>query len=86
MASIDFEKLVSQAEDEGVTLAEMISRTLTPGQIDDLQSRLCVELVSGYNRIEGFMSEVRVPSLDEIMESGSISETDAAVCGDEAGT
>jgi len=67
MTALDVDELVGQAEKEGITLAEMISRTLTPEQMDEMQSGLCVELASNYGSIEGFMRDIRVPSLDELM-------------------
>jgi hypothetical protein len=78
MATLDVEELVSQAEKEGVTLAEMISRTLTPEQIDDMQSGLCNELASNYGKIERFMREVRVPSLDELMGLNELTDSGRA--------
>jgi hypothetical protein len=72
MVALDIGELVSQAEKEGVTLAEMISRTMTPSQMDELQSGLCVELASNYCTIEGFMRDVQVPGLDELLGSDEL--------------
>jgi len=59
-------ELVSQAENEGITLAEMISRTMSSEQIDSAKAELSDELSHNYGNIEEFMSDVEVPSLDEI--------------------
>jgi len=59
-------ELVSQAENEGITLAEMISRTMSSEQIDSAKAELSEELSLNYGNIEDFMSDVEVPSLDEI--------------------
>jgi hypothetical protein len=82
MAALDIEGLVSQAEDEGITLAEMISRTLSPEQMDKLQNGLCNELTSNYAKIEGFMRDVKVPSLDELMSQDEILDSCAVMNDD----
>jgi hypothetical protein len=79
MAALEVGELVSQAENEGVTLAEMISRTLTPKQMDEMQSGLCIELASSYRKIEGFMHDVNVPSLEELMGSDELADSDSAI-------
>lgn len=84
MAAIDVGELVSQAERERVTLAEMISRTMTLEQMDELQSGLRTELASNYGNIEGFMRDVRVPSLyeltglDELIDMDSVTDNAAS--------
>ena len=79
MVALDVGELVSQAEKERVTLAEMISRTLTPGQMDEMQSGLCIELASNYGKIEGFMRDVKVPSLDELMGPDELTDSGSAI-------
>ena len=79
MAALEVGELVSQAENEGVTLAEMISRTLTPGQMDEMQSGLRIELASNYGKIEGFMRDVKVPSLDELMGPDELTDSGSAI-------
>jgi hypothetical protein len=79
MAALDVGELVSQAEKEGVTLAEMISRTLTSEQMDEMQSGLCIELELNYDKIEGFMQDVKVPSLDELMGLDDLSDAGSAI-------
>ncbi|MCX6658295.1 MAG: hypothetical protein NTY62_06380 [Euryarchaeota archaeon] len=60
-------ELVSQAEKEGITLAEIISRTLDPRELDLMQAELADELSENYRNIEGFMSGIEVPSIGELM-------------------
>jgi hypothetical protein len=60
-------ELVSQAEAEGVTLAEMISRTWSPAQIARAQAKLAKQISSNYRSIEGFMSGIKIPSIEEIL-------------------
>ena len=79
MAAIDVGELVSQAEKERVTLAEIISRTMTPEQMDELQSGLRTELASNYGSIEGFMRDIRVPSLYELTGLDELVDTDSAI-------
>lgn len=67
MARVTLVELASQAEKEGITLAEVISRTLDPRELDLMQAELADELSENYRSIEGFMSEVEVPSLGELM-------------------
>jgi hypothetical protein len=79
MGALEVEELVGQAENEGVTLAEMISRTLTPKQMDEMQSGLCIKLASNYRKIEGFMHDVNVPSLEELMGSDELADSGCAI-------
>ena len=67
MASVTLVELASQAEKEGITLAEVISRTLDPRELDLMQAELADELSENYRNIEGFMSGIEVPSLGELM-------------------
>ncbi len=67
--------LVSQAETEGVTLAEVISRTLDPRELDLMQAELADELSENYRNIEGFMSGIEVPSLEDLMSSEEARES-----------
>ncbi len=67
MQSSDIEDLVSQAEELGVTLAEVMASSLSPRELDLLQSELQQSIVSGYKEIEDFMSDVSVPSIEEIL-------------------
>jgi len=62
--------LVSQAENEGITLAEMISKTMTSEQVDVASMELAEELSNNYENLVDFMSDVEVPSLEEIAEFG----------------
>jgi len=67
MASVTLVELASQAEKEGITLAEVISRTLDPRELDLMQAELADELSENYRNIEGFMSGIEVPSLGELV-------------------
>jgi hypothetical protein len=67
MARATLVDLVSQAEKEGITLAEVISRSLSPKELDLMQAELADELSKNYRNIEEFMSGVEVPSLGELM-------------------
>ena len=67
MARVTLVELASQAEKEGITLAEVISRTLDPRELDLMQAELADELSENYRNIEDFMSGIEVPSLGELM-------------------
>lgn len=67
MARVTLVGLASQAEKEGITLAEVMSRTLDPRELDLMQAELADELSENYRNIEEFMSGVEVPSLGELM-------------------
>lgn len=60
-------ELVSQAEKEGTTVAEIIARQLTVEQMDKAQADLEERLAENYRSIEEFMADVCVPSIDEVM-------------------
>ena len=60
-------RFVSQAEKDGVTLAEVLTRTLSARDLDKVQTDLVEELSSNYRNIEDFMSDVSVPSINEIL-------------------
>lgn len=77
MTADDFSEFVSQAEEEGVTLAEIISRTLSAEQLNELQNGLRLEMTANHSKIEGFMSEVTVPSIEEMMAMDSLAEHDS---------
>jgi hypothetical protein len=68
MARVTLLELASQAEREGVTLAQVISRTLDPRELDLMQAELADELSENYRNIEGFMSGIEIPSLGELMD------------------
>ena len=67
MAYSNMMRFVSQAEDEGVTLAEVLTRKLSARDLDKMQAALAEELSSNYRNIEDFMSDVSVPSIDEVL-------------------
>ncbi len=68
MTRVTLVELIGQAEKEGITLAEIISRMLNPEELDLIQSNLEDELSQNYRRIEDFMGGVDVPSLTELMD------------------
>jgi hypothetical protein len=68
MARVTLVELASQAEKKGITLAEVISRTLDSRELDLMQAELADELSENYRNIEGFMSGIEVPSLGELMD------------------
>ena len=55
------DRLVSQAEDKGVTLAEIMATELTPDEIDRMEQYLRMEMKENYLAIEGFMRDIDVP-------------------------
>ena len=67
-------ELVSQAEREGITLAEMISKSMSSEQIDVASMELAEELSNNFENIESYMSDVEVPSLEDIaaLDDGSL--------------
>ncbi|MGQ9586767.1 MAG: hypothetical protein ACUVT7_00055 [Thermoplasmata archaeon] len=67
MALSEMMVLASQAENEGITLAEKISKTLTAKEIAKMQEDLEKELASNYRNIESYMSGVDVPSIDDLI-------------------
>ncbi len=88
MAYTNMMRFVSQAEKEGVTLAEVLTRTLSAKDLDEAQANLAEELSSNYRSIEDFMSDVSVPSIDEILSScdesqpGQMSQSGRALSDD----
>lgn len=67
MACRTLTELVSQAEREGVTLAEVIARTMSAKEMDKVQESLAQELSKNYCKIEDFMADISVPSIEEIL-------------------
>lgn len=75
MAGMTLVELAGQAEKEGITLAEVISRTLDPRELDLMQAELADELSENYRNIEDFMSGIEVPSLGELMNLDEAGES-----------
>lgn len=71
-------RLVSQAEKEGVTLAEIIAREMSPEEMDLAQDALAAHLSDNYENIKGFMCDVHVPSIVDIMSGGPIEVDDVS--------
>jgi len=63
-------ELVGKAEEQGVTLAAMINEHLSPEELERARLELSVELSKSYASIEGYMSDVEVPSLEDIVATG----------------
>jgi hypothetical protein len=63
-------QLASQAENEGITLGELLARDLTPDEMDSVQAELESEISDGYRDIGSFMEDVEVPSIDELLQFG----------------
>jgi hypothetical protein len=63
-------ELVGKAEEEGVTLAAMISTNLSPEELERARLELSMEISKSYSAIEDYMSDVEVPSLDDIVATG----------------
>jgi len=59
-AKIDL--LVSQADQEGKTLAEILTRGLSSKELDRLQREVTQRIRANYISIASFMSDVDVPS------------------------
>ncbi|HIH00656.1 TPA: hypothetical protein HA259_00985 [Thermoplasmata archaeon] len=55
------DRLVSQADKKGATLAEIMAMELTPVEIDRMQQYLRREMKENYLAIEGFMRDIEVP-------------------------
>ena len=55
VTSVSIERLASQAEEEGITLAEMITRRMSAEDIDEAQAAIHAELARNYTSIEDFM-------------------------------
>jgi macrodomain Ter protein organizer (MatP/YcbG family) len=62
VASVSIEQLASQAEKEGVTLAEMISKHMSAEEIDRTQAEIHAELARNYTSIEDFMQDIESSS------------------------
>jgi len=69
-------QLVSQAESEGVTLAEVISRTMTEQQMAAAEEEIRAEVARERSEIEEFLSDVKVASLETYlsMDDGQLSD------------
>jgi lambda repressor-like predicted transcriptional regulator len=60
-------ELVSQAEKEGVTLAAMVTREMSVEEMELAQDVLAAHLSENYAKIEKFMAEVTMPSMEELL-------------------
>lgn len=60
-------ELVSQAEKEGISLGVMISQKMSPAEMELAQMELAAEICASHASIEGFMADVSVPSIEDII-------------------
>jgi len=70
MAHSRLMELASQAENEGVTLGELLARDMTSDEIDAVQAELEVEIAECYRSIGDFMQDVEIPSIESLLEHG----------------
>lgn len=73
MSLSSLEELVSQADREGVTLAEVIARSMTTKEMNVLQRGLTSELEDNYAKISDFMGDIETSSMVD-MEGMSIQQ------------
>ena len=69
------DRLVGQADEKGVTLAEIMATELTPVEIDRMQQYLRTEMKENYLAIEEFMRDIEVPGTYDFssMDSSELS-------------
>ncbi len=65
-------ELVSQAEKEGVSLGVLISKEMSPEEMQAAQIDLAAALSENYASIGDFMAGIKVASIDEILSSGRL--------------
>jgi hypothetical protein len=63
-------ELVGKAEEEGVTLAAMICRNLSPEDLEAARLELSMELSRSRLVTADYMSDVEVPALEDIVATG----------------
>ncbi len=66
MTAYDIDDYVSQAESGGVTLAQVLASNLSADELDRMQGDLMRRMADNYRSIEGYMSDVEVPSMVEL--------------------
>jgi hypothetical protein len=71
------DRMVSQADQEGVTLAEVVSRELSSGDLDRVQEYIRREMADNYAAIEGFMKDIEVTGT---FDFSSLSEDELDEC------
>ena len=71
------DRMASQAEREGVTLAEIVARDMPSGEMDRAQEFLHRELAENYAAIEEFMNDVEVTGT---FDFSSMSEDELDEC------
>ena len=76
---IVLDKLVSQADQNGVTLAEIMAKELSPDEIDRMQQYIRREMNDNYSAIEGFMQDIDVPGTYDFSSMGESELTNLQV-------
>jgi len=76
---IVLDKLVSQADQNGVTLAEIMAKELSPDEIDRVQQYIRREMNDNYSAIEGFMQDIDVPGTYDFSSMGESELTNLQV-------
>jgi hypothetical protein len=71
------DRMVSQADTEGVTLADVVTRELSPGDMDRIQQYIHKEMADNYAAIEDFMSDIEVTGT---FDFSSMSEDELDEC------
>ena len=76
---IVLDKLVSQADQNGVTLAEIMAKELSPDEIDRMQQYIRREMNDNYSAIEVFMQDIDVPGTYDFSSMGESELTNLQV-------
>jgi uncharacterized protein YlaN (UPF0358 family) len=61
----NLDALVSQADQEGKTLAEILTRRLSSKELNRLQKDITKRIQANYESIASFLSDVEVPSIPD---------------------
>ena len=69
-------ELVSQAEREGITLAAMMSKEMSPEEMELLQEELESHMSDNYAKIQNFMSGISIPSMEDILSRRDDAQTE----------
>ena len=72
MSISKIDELVSQSEIEGVTLASLISKHMSSDEISEAKEQLAIAIADGAERIEEFMSGIKIQSIWEILEEDAL--------------
>jgi len=91
MSSSTIEDFISQAEQTGTTLAQVISASLSADELDRMQGELRSRIEKGYESIAEFMDGIETPGpvdfsslpeeeLAEMQHSIEIAMSDSPIC------